>query len=125
MYLLEKRSLDRFKIAGSKVKYNTLDGNSAIGLVIDISKSSIRFEVTIDLEIGQNINLEIIIPTIENIKVKGQVTSFSNAGKAHAAKAVVMFAPFGTDERYNSTASYKQLSELIKANQVKIENPGT
>ena len=122
MYQIERRNLDRFKITGAKVSYISSDGSSNLVSLVDISKSSVRFEFNGDLETGDPLELEIDIPSKEKIKVKGHIVMISKADLKNSGYIVVQFMPFGSDERYNSTHSYNQLKEIIKEYQGIMEN---
>ena len=112
MYQIERRYLDRFKIQGAEVSLNLPDGSSSRLPLVDMTRSSARFEVKNDLKIGEIIEMEIIIPHKENIHIKGKVVWTSKANADNPAYAGVQFLPFGSDECYNSMHSYEQLKKL-------------
>lgn len=115
MNTVERRNLDRFKIPGAKVLYYPSDGLSIIVSLTDISKSSIRFELTSDIKVGDIIDFELIIPSNEKILLKGHVTWIGEEDPLKDSYYVVArFAPFGSDARYNSTHSYEQLNKIFK-----------
>ena len=114
--LLERRHLDRFIIPDAKVSYTASNGSSIVVPLTDISKSSVRFEMTTKMEAGNFIELELIVPSQEKILIKGHIiwTSNDNHNLEKNVYSVVQFLPFGSDEQYNSTKSQAQLRELFK-----------
>jgi len=112
MYQIERRHLDRFKIPGAEISYILPDGSLSRATLVDITRSSVRFEVKNDIKIDEIIELEIIIPRKEKIVIKGHVVWTSKSGSENPAYVVVQFLPFGSDERYNSMHTYEQLKEL-------------
>ncbi len=114
MHQVERRHLDRFKISGAKVSFNSNDRSVNLVSLLDISKSSVRFEFNGDLGPGDRLELEIKIPAKEKISIKGHIVRTSKADIEHPCCTVVQFMPFGSDERYNSTDSYNQLNEILK-----------
>ncbi len=112
MYQLERRHLDRFKIPGAEISYKLPDGSSSRVNLVDITRSGVRFETKNAVNIGEIIELEIIVPRKDKIFIKGHVVWTSKPNSENPAYAVVQFLPFGSDERYNSMHSYEQLKEL-------------
>ena len=106
MYQIERRHLDRFKMPGAKISYKLPDGSSSCVKLVDITRSSIRFEINNSVVIGEIIELEIIVPRKDKIFIKGHVVWTSKPDSESPAYAVVQFLPFGSDERYNSMQSY-------------------
>jgi hypothetical protein len=85
MYQIERRHLDRFKIPGAEISYKLPDGSWSRVILVDITRSGVRFETKNAVNIGEIIELEIIVPRKDKIFIKG---------------------------RYNSMHSYEQLKEL-------------
>jgi hypothetical protein len=112
MYQIERRHLDRFKIPGAEVSYKLPNGSSSCVKLVDITRSGIRFETKNGVNIGEIIELEIIVPRKDKIIIKGHVVWTSNPDSKNLPYAVVQFLVFGSDERYNSMQSYEQLKEL-------------
>ena len=112
MYQIERRHLDRFKIPGAEISYKLLDGSWSCVILIDITRSGVRFEIKNAVSIGEIIELEIVVPRKNKIFIKGYVVWTSKPDTENPAYAVVQFLPFGSIELYNSMHSYKQLKEL-------------
>ena len=112
MYQIERRHLDRFKIPGAEISYKLLDGSWSCVILIDITRSGVRFEIKNTVNVGEIIELEIIVPKKDKIFIKGHVVWTSKSNSENPSYAVVEFLPFGSDERYNSMHSYEQLKEL-------------
>jgi hypothetical protein len=104
--MFERRHSDRLEIPKAKVVYKTDDGITFNTTLKDMTISSIRFESNNYHNVGEFIEMEIIIPGKEKIQVKGKVIRVSNY------YITVQFLLFGSDERYNSMNSYEQLKEL-------------
>lgn len=113
MHQVERRTVDRFAIIGAKVMYYTKDGISKLVNLTDISKSSIRFELKGDFKKGDELEIELILPFKEKILLKGNVVRASADDTKNHDFVTVQFAPFGSDDRYNSTYSLKLLNKLI------------
>ena len=114
MYQIERRHLDRFKIPGAEISYKLPDGSWSRVNLVDITRSGVRFETKNAVNIGEIIELEIIVPRKDKIYIKGHVVWTSKPDLENPAYAVVQFLLFGSDERYNSMHSYEQLKELAE-----------
>ena len=114
----DRRYLDRFKIPGAKVIYKQREGfhgaKSVSGrtALIDLTYISCRFEVNHILQPGAIVELQILVSGRRKIKVVGYIVWVSDENMGKPSVAVVQFYPFGTDSRYNSLHSLKQLKEL-------------
>ena len=114
----DRRYLDRFEIPGAKVIYKQREGFhgakavSAQTPLIDLTYISCRFEVNHTLQPGAIVELQILISGKRKIKVVGYIVWVSDAQSGRPSMAVVQFFPFGTDKRYNSLHSLKQLKKL-------------
>jgi hypothetical protein len=117
---LERRYLDRLEIPDAEVVYISDTGTEEKGSLADITKISVRFEVSKQFNPGDMIHLEIIIPNKEKIAVRGHVVRTINSTEAEPAYAAVQFLPFGSDERYNSMESYTQLDVLTTEYRQKV-----
>jgi hypothetical protein len=111
--MLDRRHFDRFKIPDLKVVYYINDTPSKKCLVIDISRTSVRFEFTNDLRSNEYLEMEIISPHSETIIIKGRVTKIINQTSKNRPSAIVQFLPFGTNESFNSMKCHKQIKELL------------
>jgi hypothetical protein len=109
---IDRRHLKRFKVPDSEIEYKVGENNTSRVPLSDITKISVRFEVEHDINAGDMIELEIMIPKKKKISVKGKVVRTSDPDADVKPFAAVQFIPFGSDERYNTMKSYKQLSEL-------------
>jgi hypothetical protein len=112
MYQIERRQLDRFKIPGAEILYTLPDGSSSRVMLVDITRSGVRFEINNPVIVGELIELEIIVPRKDKIFIKGHVVWTSKLDSENPAYAVVQFIVFGSEDRYNSMQSYEQLKEL-------------
>ena len=110
----DRRHRDRLKILGAEVIYTLKNGQFAIKPLMDLTRSSARFEVEHSIQNKDFIKLEIVVPGKDKIPVKGTVIRLSDPVSEDPAYIVVQFLPFGTDERYNSMESYDLLGELIE-----------
>ncbi len=122
MFQVERRQLDRFVIKGAVVKFYSKDGSSNLIELTDISKSSIRFKINGEFNKGDMPDFELFIPLKEKILLKGIIIRKTENDCEMGDCFIVQFAPFGSDERYNSSASYKQISELIEECQETLES---
>jgi hypothetical protein len=118
---IDRRHAVRLKIEGAEVFYKLQSGQTSFKPLKDITKNSARFEVEHTLNQGTFVELELIIPGRENIPVKGNVIRISDPGMENTSYAVVLFVPFGTDERYNSMQCYEQLSNLVEERLLMVE----
>jgi len=114
----DRRYLDRFKIPGAKVIYKQREGFqgaksvSARTPLIDLTHISCRFEVNHTLQPGAIVDLQILVSGKRKIKVVGYIVWASEAQLGRPSMAVVQFYSFGTDRRYNTLHSLKQLKKL-------------
>jgi hypothetical protein len=109
---LERRYLDRFYIPDAKIRYLCKDERSACVPLADFTKISARFSAEHNLREGDPLDLELLIPDKEAIMIKGIVILITEPDSNHSIYHVVQFLPFGSDERYNSMESHKQLTEV-------------
>lgn len=109
----ERRVLQRFQISGGKVKYRLAEGPESNVKLIDISKNSVRFEMTGKLVNGDSVSLEIILPHHEAIELSGRVVWTSMAKGSQPAHAAVQFVPFSTEE-IRSIPAYRQLDSILR-----------
>ena len=84
----ERRVSKRYQISGGKVKYWQAQGPKSIVKLSDLSKNSVRFEMTKKLANGDMVDLEIIIPSIKAIKFDGRVVWTSMARESGALHQV-------------------------------------
>ena len=109
----DRRVLQRFQISGGKVKYRLAEGPESIVKLIDISKNSVRFQMKEILANGDQVNLEIILPSHEAIELSGRVVWTSMAKGSQPAHAAVQFVPFSTEE-IRTIPAYRQLDSILR-----------
>ena len=112
MYGIERRYLDRFEVPGAEVIYRCTPEKEFRGSLADITKISVRFSTEQTFNMGDHIELEIIIPERHSICVRGNVVRVINSKSSKTESVAVQFLPFGSDERYNTMTSYDQLNAL-------------
>ena len=83
---------------GAKISYKLPDGSSSCVKLVDITRSSIRFEINNSVVIGEIIELELIVTKKDKIFIKGHVVWTSKPDSESPAYAVVQFLVFGSDE---------------------------
>jgi hypothetical protein len=118
----DKRKIERVVIPETWVIYYKDDSLYRFGTLLNISRSAACFEIQDSLEVNSFLELEIIIPDKEKLKIKGTIiregeSFFRNEEIEiyHFKYAVVQFSPYGDDdERYNSLQVYEQLKDLEK-----------
>ena len=111
---IERRYLDRFYIPGAEIRYLCKDGRSGRVPLADFTKISARFCAEHKLREGDALDLELLIPEKEAIVIKGIVILITEPDSNHSIYYVTQFLPFGSDERYNSMESHKQLTEVTR-----------
>jgi len=109
----ERREFKRFQIEGGKVKYGLSEGQESIVKLGDLSKTSCRFHLAEKLVNGYLLDLEIMIPSHDAIKLSGRVVWTSIARESQPAQAAVQFAPFSTEE-IRTTPAFKQLDSILR-----------
>ena len=109
----DRRVFKRFQITGGKVKYRLPQGPESTVELCDLSKNSVRFEMTGKLQNGDALDLELNIPSHETIKLIGRVVWTSMARDSHPAYAAVQFVPFSTEE-FRTTPAFKQLDLILR-----------
>jgi hypothetical protein len=116
----DRRFLDRVKIDGARVAFRA---SSEKGLfnrfsdpmpVEDITWSSVRFSTNHFLKTGDTVDLEVLIPGENKIKVKGYLVWTSRKPDDQTNYAVVQLMPFGSGKQYNSLNIRQKLKVLIK-----------
>ena len=73
MNRLERRQSPRLKLIGAHIIYKLNKGRYSLKLLHDMTISHARFEVDHKVELGEFIELIIIIPKKERIYIKGKV----------------------------------------------------
>jgi hypothetical protein len=113
MHGVERRQAPRLKLVGAHVIYRLNKGRYSLKWLYDITKTSARFEVDHEMELGDILELVIIVPKNEYIHLKGSIIRLSDPASQDAPYVVVQFLPFEGNEQSNSKESYQQLSKLI------------
>lgn len=111
---MERRKYDRFSVPGAQVVYKLSNGEAGMAPLIDMAKCSARFSAHHFVHLGEEIDLEILIPEKNNITITGNVVRLADPHQEKMTGAVVQFLPFGTLEGYNSFRTYNQLSTLVR-----------
>ena len=118
---IDRRKLERVAIPDAWVIYYKDDALYRFGILLNISRSAVCFEIQESLGIDAFLDLEIIIPNKEKLLIRGtnirEGESFfrDESTEIYYYKyAVVQFAPFGTDERYNSMQILEHLKSIEK-----------
>ena len=110
---IERRQSPRLKLVGAHVIYKWINGRYSLKKLCDITKISARFEVDHEMEIGDMLELVIIVPKNEHIHLKGAIIRLSDPASKEPPYVVVKFLPVGREKRTNSIGSYQQLNKLI------------
>ena len=105
--MLERRHADRFEIPGARVEYRLNGSISSKMPLRDITNGGARFAVQHRFTRGDEVKLEIRIPSRDQISLKGFIVWATDID------AAVQFLPFGTDDRYNSFESYEKIKALM------------
>lgn len=113
MYIFDRRHTDRFTINGGKIHFESRNGDFVSAQMIDLTQSSVRFEIKEAMIIGDWIEVEIDIPGFHIVSIKGKVVWTSDILLDKPAFAVVQFLPFGTDLKYNSMNTREQIRIII------------
>jgi hypothetical protein len=113
MNYIERRQSPRLKIVGAHVIYKIDKGRYSLKQLHDISKIAARFDVDHKLELGDYLEIIIIIPKKKRIYLKCTIIRVSDPDSDLPPHVVVKFLPFKEDERYNSMKCYHQLHQLI------------
>ncbi len=124
MYLFDRRHSDRFLVAGATVHFQSRQGKLVQSPLSDLTHSSLRFEITENLIIGDEIEISVDVPGFNLVRIRGNVVWTSDPLLESPAYAVVQFLPFGTDPRYNSMQIRDQIKIIIKKFSDRVD-PGT
>jgi hypothetical protein len=118
---LDRRKLKRVAIPDTWVIYYKDDSLYRFGILLNISRSAVCFEIQDSLGIDTFLELEIIIPNKEKLILRGSdiregesLFRAENTEIYYYKYAVVQFAPFGTDDRYNSLQILERLKSIEK-----------
>ena len=116
---MDNRTLDRHSIPDGKVYFRKLNGFSFLNRyrgpynLMDLSKSSIRFEHNTKSLNDTNIELKIIVPGSHNFRIKGKVAGPLDTKNYNNDHIIVHFLPFGSRKVYNTYRSKKKLDALL------------
>jgi hypothetical protein len=121
--MYERRHADRFTIPGAKMRIHQNGATSELLHVEDMTKSSIRFQIERSVIQGQEIEIELNVPEMDPLLIKGHVIWAIDPWGAENGNAVIQFLPFGTDERYNSIQTYEQLCAITDKYAIITNNP--
>jgi hypothetical protein len=121
--MFERRHADRFAIPGAQMRILRNGMTSEVLQVEDMTKSSIRFQIERSVMPGQEIEIELKVPDMDPLILKGHVIWAIDPQGEEKAKAVIQFLPFGTDERYNTIQTYEQLCVITEKYSVITDNP--
>lgn len=117
----ERREVDRFEVQGAEIIYQQektfkiLERFSKPVPLKDISKSGVRFEVDQYIGPGSLVDLQISVPGLGSIGIKGHVVWIARQEPFDRYHVGIQFLPFGEGHLYNSFASRDQLDRLIKS----------
>ena len=120
--MYERRHADRFAIPGAKMRIHQNGATSELLHVEDMTKSSIRFQIGRSVNQGQEIEIELNIPEMDPLVIKGHVIWAIDPQGEEKSIAVIQFLPFGTDERYNSIQTYEQLCTITEKYSIITDN---
>ena len=116
---LDRRKLERVAIPDAWVVYYKDDSLYRFGILLNLSRNAVCFEIQESFGIDSFIDLELIIPNKGKLIIRGtnirEGESFFRDDKMeiyYYKYTVVQFAPFGTDERYNSNQALEQLKNI-------------
>jgi len=109
----DRRYTDRFTVPDGKVIYKLSTGKATAAPIKDITNGGLCFELDEITHIGNQIELEILIPGKTKLILKGNIRWASLGAEEDRGFAGVQFLPFGTDDRYNSMKSHDQLRAVI------------
>jgi hypothetical protein len=121
--MFERRHADRFRVPGATLRIFQNGNVSENYSVTDMTKSSIRFEITHSILKGEAVKVELNIPEMDSVTLKGYVIWAVDPQVDDNATAVVQFLPFGTDERYNSIECHEHLSRIVDKYSITTDNP--
>jgi len=110
---VDKRKQDRFTIPDAKVSYKAKDETIVVVPLADISKSSMRFEITKDIVENSPLDFKLIISTNEKVHLKGNIVRRSNINFDTKKYIAIQFLPFGTWYDYNSPEAYEKIVFLF------------
>jgi len=121
--MFERRHADRFLVPGATLRVFQNGDVSENFSIKDMTKSSVRFEITHSIIKGEEVKVELTIPEMEPLTLKGHVIWAVDPNQQDQASAVVQFLPFGTDERYNSIECYEHLSQIVDKYSISLQKP--
>jgi hypothetical protein len=110
----ERRYTDRYPLPGAKVQYNLDGGNSDETSVKDITQGGLCFEFSHNADEGHRIEIELKIPGMDNLVLKGHIVWTSVSSGNDPNLAAMQFLPFGTDNRYNSMDNHERLKKVLQ-----------
>lgn len=110
---VDRRNQDRFTIPGAKVLYKAKDKSIVVSPLVDISKSSLRFELIKDIAESPHIDFELFISPMEKISLKGKVVWDSLIDFDQKKYVAIQFLPFGSWNVYNSPESFARIVMLF------------
>ena len=118
---IDRRKLERVAIPDAWVIYHKDDALYRFGILLNISRSAVCFEIQDSLGIDAFLELEIVIPNKDKLILRGtNIREGESLFRDESTEiyyykyAVVQFAPFGTDERYNSMPILERLKSIEK-----------
>jgi hypothetical protein len=115
----ERRASERFIVEGAKVlfqqekSFKILERYSQPLPLKDISESGVRFQVDQYLGPGSLVDLQISVPGLGTIGIKGHVVWIARQEPYDHYHVGVQFLPFGEGYQYNSPTSRDKLDQLI------------
>jgi len=116
----DRRNLERLEIEGAKIalrrekSVNILERYSEPYPVKDITWSSVRFITNRLLQIGEAVEIELIVPGEKKIRVRGHLVWTSTRDNSEEHYAVVQFLPFGNEKPYNPVKYKEMLKRVIE-----------
>ena len=115
----DRRYIDRIIIPGAKVYYRRTSRCTWFAKfqgplhLNDITKSAISVPRKLSIPKKINLELKIIIPENEILKMKGKVSKVKEDATGKFIKTIIQFNPFGNEKEYNSFRAKKKLDHYL------------
>lgn len=114
MEINEKRTFTRYKVKGARVLFSQDENTIVEAPLVDISEKALCFKTNASFKESEPITIELIIPEIKNILIRGLVVrTAQNIPENHICVAI-WYVQIGYDSAKSSTESYKLIKEVLQ-----------
>lgn len=111
---MDRRKNERYHIQDAQIVYKLKNGQTSLVPLIDLTKSSVKFQTRHPMQVGSSVDMELLIPENINIRLHGKIIRLSDPYNEKITSVIAKFMPFRTRDKGNTLYSYNQLNRIVE-----------